>query len=120
MKKLTKEDMEAIKKSMEEGVNIAAHLKEKGITVERGGIQEIVAQMRDSFGDEEFKQMRMAIQSHRKSENPERRAERLHKAYTGLIGSIDTAELADSCISDIQELLVLCEVRKTEFNGPKG
>jgi hypothetical protein len=123
MKNLTKKDMEELKKEMEAGVPIPVYFKKKGLGVKREDMQGIVSQLKSNFGEEGFSKMREAVIAARsngkdaKEIDPSKRMERLHKTYSSLIGNIDSVELSDSCISDLQELLVLCEVRKSELSN---
>ena len=124
MKDLTKEEMEAVRKSMESGIAIPKHLKDIGVEVEKEDIKGIVSQMKENFGDEEFSKMRGKVQEANKKNRKDKipqdyktLAKRVHRNYSNVIGNIDSAELVDSCISDLQELLVLCEVKKSELSN---
>jgi hypothetical protein len=123
MKKLTKKEIEEIKESMESGIPVPVYFRKKGLKIEKGDMQSIVSQLKSNFGEEGFSKMREAVIASRrngrdnKGIDSRRRMERLHETYSSLIGNIDSVELSDSCISDLQELLVLCEVRKNELRN---
>ena len=130
MKDLTKPELEAVKKSMESGIGIPKHLKNNSVDFKREDIQGVVSQMKDNFGEEEFTKMRGKVQEANKKNRKDKQkdkipqdhkevAKRLHRNYSNTVGRIDSIELVDSCISDLQELLVLCEVKKSEL-GSKG
>jgi len=133
MKDLTKVEMEEVKKSMEIGIPIPAHFKKNGVIIEKEDMQSIVSQMKDSFGEKGFLEMRERVQKKRsearkknkqsrndnkknKTPDNEELAKRFHRNYSNMVEKIGSVEFADSCISDLQELLVLCEVKKSELD----
>ncbi len=128
MKNLTKAEMEEIKKGMENGIAIPAYCKNNNIEFTMGDLKNIASQMIDNFGNEEFSRVRGKVRASNKenrkngkedkvSRSPEMIKKRLHRNYSSVIEKVDSTEFVDSCISDLQELLVLCEVKKTELSS---
>ena len=110
---MNKEQLNEIKKSMESGVSIPKHLKDNNSKFEKADIKNIVDEMREEYGKTEFSRLRKIVQGKNKANGNPTKA--LHRRYSRVIGKMNSIESVEDCISDLQELLVLCEVIKSEL-----